>query len=97
MRAASGHFIDPTKLMNNQPDYVVFNGYANQYKDAPLTAKAGEQIRLYLLNAGPSQFSAFHVIGALFSRAYQDGNPANMTQVNQTVIVAPGGEWWSIW
>jgi nitrite reductase (NO-forming) len=31
------------------------------------------------------------VIGALFSRAYQDGNPANMTQGNQTVIVAPGG------
>ncbi len=92
-RAASdgSYMIDPTKLTNNQPDYVVFNGYANQYKDAPLTAKAGEHIRLYLLNAGPSQFSAFHVIGAIFSRAYQDGNPANMTQGNQTVIVAPGG------
>jgi len=83
--------LDPTKVMNDQPDYVVFNGYANQYKDAPLTAKAGEHIRLYILNAGPSQFSAFHVIGAILSNAYMDGNPANRTQGNQTVMVAPGG------
>ena len=83
--------LDSTKVMNDQPDYVVFNGYANQYKDAPLTAKAGERIRLYILNAGPSQFSAFHVIGAILSNAYMDGNPANKTQGNQTVIVAPGG------
>ncbi len=82
--------VDSTKLMNGIPDYVVFNGYANQYKDAPLTAKVGQKIRLYILNAGPSQFSAFHVIGAIFSNAYMDGNPANRTQGNQTVMVAPG-------
>jgi copper-containing nitrite reductase len=83
--------VDSTKMMNNTPDYVVFNGYANQYKDAPLTAKAGQKIRLYILDAGPSQFSAFHVIGAICSDAYMDGNPANRTQGNQTVMVAPGG------
>jgi len=83
--------LDPNKVLNGQPDYVVFNGYANQYKAAPLTAKAGEHIRLYVLNAGPSQFSAFHVIGALISNAYMDGNPANRTQGNQTVMIAPGG------
>ena len=83
--------VDSTKMMNNTPDYVVFNGYANQYKDAPLTAKVGQKIRLYILDAGPSQFSAFHVIGAIFSNAYMDGNPANRTQGNQTVMVAPGG------
>jgi nitrite reductase (NO-forming) len=89
--ADGSYSMDQTKIMNDQPDYVVFNGYANQYKDAPLTAKAGERIRLYVLNAGPSQFSAFHVIGAIISHAYVDGNPANMTQGNQTVTVAPGG------
>ncbi len=83
--------VDSTKMMNGMPDYVVFNGYANQYKDAPLTAKVGQKIRLYILDAGPSQFSAFHVIGAIFSNAYMDGNPANRTQGNQTVMVAPGG------
>ncbi|MDQ2885336.1 MAG: multicopper oxidase domain-containing protein [Chloroflexota bacterium] len=83
--------LDTTKVMNDQPDYVAFNGYANQYKAAPLTAKAGERIRLYILNAGPSEFSAFHVIGAILSDAYMDGNPANRTQGNQTVMVPPGG------
>ncbi len=83
--------VDATKLMSNLPDYVVFNGYANQYKDAPLTAKVGQRIRLFILNAGPSQFSAFHVIGALFSDVYIDGNPANHMVGNQTITVPPGG------
>jgi nitrite reductase (NO-forming) len=82
---------DMDKMMMNAPDYVVFNGYSNQYKDTPLQAKAGQHIRLFLLNAGPSLFSAFHVIGAIFSDTYMDGNPANHMQGNQTVIVAPGG------
>ena len=82
---------DMNKMMMNAPDYVVFNGYANQYKDAPLQAKAGERIRLFLMNAGPSLFSAFHVIGAIFSDTYMDGNPANHMYGNQTVVVAPGG------
>jgi nitrite reductase (NO-forming) len=83
--------VDPTKLMNGIPDYVVFNGYAEQYHDAPLKAKAGERIRLFLMNAGPTQFSAFHVIGAIFSDAYVDGNPANHMVGNQTVTIPPGG------
>ena len=83
--------ISGDKVMSDNPDYVVFNGYANQYKDSPLTAKAGERIRLFIVNAGPSEFSAFHVIGAIFSDAYVDGNPANHTVGDQTVTVPPGG------
>jgi nitrite reductase (NO-forming) len=56
-----------------------------------LKAKAGERIRLFLMNAGPTQFSAFHVIGAIFSDAYVDGNPANHMVGNQTVTIPPGG------
>ncbi|HEY6410534.1 MAG TPA: multicopper oxidase domain-containing protein [Ktedonobacteraceae bacterium] len=83
--------VDATKMMSGAPDYVVFNGYVNQYKDAPLTAKVGQRIRLFILNAGPSQFSAFHVIGALFSDVYIDGNPANHMVGNQTITIPPGG------
>ena len=83
--------VDSTKLDNATPDYVVFNGYANQYKDAPLMAKAGQRIRLFIVNAGPSEFSAFHAIGAIFSDAYADGNPANHTVDDQTVMIPPGG------
>src|SRR6266487_3828254 len=38
-----------------------------------------------------SEFSAFHVIGALFSDTYADGNPANHQVGNQTVTIPPGG------
>lgn len=73
------------------PDYVVFNGYANQYKDAPLSAQPGERIRLWVLNAGPTIPSAFHVIGAVFDTVYPDGNPQNALHGMQTVNVPPGG------
>lgn len=82
---------DNTKAMAMQPDYVTFNGYANQYKAAPLTAQLGERVRIFIVNAGPSEFSAFHVIGAIFANAYTDGNPANHTVGNQTVTIPPGG------
>ncbi len=82
---------DGTKANAATPDYVVFNGYANQYKDSPLTADPGERIRLWVVNAGPSTFSAFHVIGAIFDAAYADGNPANAQHGMQTVTVPPGG------
>lgn len=83
--------IDANKLMAGQPDYVTFNGYANQYQTAPLTAKAGQRVRLFIVNAGPSRFSAFHVIGAIFSDVYPDGNPANHTVGDQTLTIPPGG------
>jgi nitrite reductase (NO-forming) len=83
--------VDANKLNAGIPDYVVFNGYANQYIDTPLVAKAGQRIRLFIVNAGPTLFSAFHVIGAIFSDTYIDGNPANHLVGNQTVMVPPGG------
>jgi nitrite reductase (NO-forming) len=83
--------VNPTSLNNGIPDYVVFNGYANQYQAAPLTAKAGQRIRLFIVNAGPTLFSAFHVIGAIFSDYYPDGNPANHLVGDQTITIPPGG------
>lgn len=83
--------VDPNKLTSGIPDYVVFNGYANQYKTSPIVAKAGERIRIFIVNAGPTLFSAFHIIGAIFSDTYVDGNPANHMVGNQTVTVPPGG------
>lgn len=83
--------VDVDKVLKGQPDYTTFNGYANQYKDAPLPAKVGERVRLYVVNAGPSEFSAFHVIGTIFENAYADGNPANAQHGLQTVTIPPGG------
>ena len=73
------------------PDFVVFNGAANQYQQQPLQASPGELIRLRVVNAGPTLFSAFHVIGAIFDKVYPDGNPANVLRGVRTWTIPPGG------
>ncbi len=91
-KGADGIFqYDGTKALAVNPDYVVFNGYANQYQDKPLTANPGERIRIWVLNAGPSEFSAFHIVGAIFDKAYADGDPKNEETGRQTVMIPPGG------
>ena len=82
---------DIDRMLAVQPDFVTFNGSALQYQQQPLPAAPGELIRLYVVNAGPTLFSAFHVIGALFDRVYTDGNPANVMRGLQTWTVPPGG------
>ena len=82
---------DLNRMAAVQPDFVTFNGAANQYMQQPLTAAPGELIRLYVMNAGPTLFSAFHVIGALFDTVYVEGNPANPLRGIQTWTIPPGG------
>ncbi|WP_339061944.1 multicopper oxidase domain-containing protein [Tepidibacillus marianensis] len=84
---------DINDMMNGQPQVVVFNGKANKYKDKPLEAKPGELIRIYVVNAGPNNFSAFHIVGAIFDKAYPNGNPKNVQYGMQTVTVSPGGSY----
>src|SRR3546814_2975084 len=58
---------------------------------APLTAKPGERVRLYVLNAGPSNTSSFHVVGTIFDRVWLDGNPDNQLRGMQTVLLGSSG------
>jgi nitrite reductase (NO-forming) len=53
-----------------------FSGIADQYQDHPLVVRAGRRIRLYVLNAGPTLFAAFHVIGWIFDKVYVDEHAA---------------------
>jgi|GEM_PF-354588 len=55
------------------PDYVVFNGVANQYVDHPLEVATGERVRVFVLNAGPSVDSSFHVVGTIFDTVIKEG------------------------
>jgi nitrite reductase (NO-forming) len=73
------------------PDFVVFNGASNQYQQQTLPAAPGELIRLHVMNAGPTLFSAFHVIGAIFDKVYPDGNPQNVLHGVSTWTIPPGG------
>ncbi|HXF37257.1 MAG TPA: multicopper oxidase domain-containing protein [Actinomycetota bacterium] len=82
---------DPARMEAVEPSYVVFNGAANRYVDAPLAARPNELIRLWVMNAGPTLRTAFHVIGAVFDHVYPDGNPTNALNGIQTWDVPPGG------
>ena len=68
------------------PDVIAFNGYANQYKDEPIVVKRGERIRMWVLNGGPSIWSAFHVIGTVFDKTVIEGVEGKHAQ---TVNLAP--------
>ncbi|MEX1030746.1 MAG: multicopper oxidase domain-containing protein [Paenibacillaceae bacterium] len=82
---------DLNELITAAPQHMAFNGVAFQYMDAPLTAEAGEKVRLYFVNSGINKFSAFHVIGTIFDKVLLDGNPKNTLHGVQTVAVPPGG------
>jgi nitrite reductase (NO-forming) len=83
--------LDWNKLLHGAPDYVSFNGIAHQYADHPIRVKAGELLRFYVVDAGPNRISAFHVVGAIFSKVYPDGVAAHAWEGVQTATVPPGG------
>ncbi len=55
------------------PDAVVWNGVANQYADHPIEVPVGEEVRVFVLNAGPSIDSSFHVVGSIFHEVIKEG------------------------
>ncbi len=79
--------IDMGAALHKQPTFVVFNGKPFQYLKAPLDAKPGEWVRLYVLNVGPDGTCSFHVIGTILDRVWLDGNPANEMRGMQTVLL----------
>jgi nitrite reductase (NO-forming) len=68
-----GGVADPDRIAAGGPDLVVFNGYARQYDAAPLTARVGERVRIWVLAAGPNRESSFHVVGGQFDTVYREG------------------------
>jgi nitrite reductase (NO-forming) len=55
------------------PDFVVFNGVANQYLDNPIEVPVGETVRVFVLDAGPNVDSSFHVVGTIFHAVTKEG------------------------
>lgn len=77
---------DLAKMEAKEPDVIAFNGYAAQYEKAPIVVGRGERVRVYVLNSGPSIWSAFHVIGTVFDRTEIEGVEGFHAQ---TVNLAP--------
>jgi len=55
------------------PDFVMFNGAAFQYKDNPIEIPTGEEVRLFVLDVGPSIDSSFHIVGTIFDDVVKEG------------------------
>jgi nitrite reductase (NO-forming) len=55
------------------PDFVVFNGVANQYKDNPIQVTTKGRVRVFVLDAGPNIDSSFHVVGTIFDTVIKEG------------------------
>ncbi|MEO6884944.1 MAG: multicopper oxidase domain-containing protein [Jatrophihabitantaceae bacterium] len=85
---------DETKIAAGKPDAVVFNGYADQYVHAPIKVRAGERIRVWVVDAGPQFGTSFHVVGAQFDTVFKEGayllRPNNAEDgAAQTLDLAP--------
>ena len=83
--------LDFAKARATMPDWTTFNGYANQYVTHPLTSKPGETVRFYVVAAGPTLDTNFHVVGTIFDRAWVNGDMTKYQQGVQTVGVPAGG------
>jgi nitrite reductase (NO-forming) len=81
-----------TKLLDEHPEYVVFNGEVGALtKLHPLHAKVGDTVRIFFGDAGPNMTSSFHVIGEIFDRVYWDGGLSTPPQQGLQTITVPAG------
>lgn len=44
-----------------------------KYDHTPLTARVGERIRVWVLDAGPNRATSLHVVGGQFDTTYAEG------------------------
>jgi len=64
---------DLTKMINEDWDAIVFNGYHNQYKHAPIRVDTDKRYRVWVVDDGPSENSAFHIVGTVFDTVFKEG------------------------
>ncbi len=65
---------DLSKMQDEDFDAVVFNGYWNQYKFQPIRVEANERIRVWVVDVGPNENSAFHIVGTIFDTVFREGS-----------------------
>lgn len=91
-RVRSGRLHPTLKAMRRKlPRYVAFNGKAERYARHPIEVPVGEPVRIYMVDAGPTGSSAFHVIGNIFDTVQPDGNPDFSLSNVSTHLVGAGG------
>jgi nitrite reductase (NO-forming) len=88
---------DVKGMMAGNWQHTAFNGIPFRYDPVhdvnatqTLEAKPGERVRIYLVNAGPNDFTGFHPIAGIWDKVYPSGNPKNVLSDVQNYTVAPG-------
>lgn len=89
-RAAPGE-PDFGAALDRRPTHVVFNGRAFQYQEHPLEVAEGDRVRFFVVNAGPSFASDFHIVGAVFDHVYPGADRDQAIAGVQTWTVPAGG------
>lgn len=65
--------VDPAGIAAGTPSLTMFNGHATQYMHEKLPARPNERVRIWVLAAGPSKGTSFHVVGGQFDTVYKEG------------------------
>jgi nitrite reductase (NO-forming) len=85
---------DHEKMLDEQAEYLVFNGAAGALtSDAnALRVSVGDRVRIYFGVGGPNYVSSFHVIGEIFDLVYDEASLLSPPLEGvQTTLVPPGG------
>jgi nitrite reductase (NO-forming) len=83
--------LDMAKAQRQEPDWVTWNGYAGQYVAHPLTADPGQTVRFWVVDAGPSYDTDFHIVGTILNRAWLNADMTQFQRNVQTALVPAGG------
>ena len=90
-RAIGDQPFDMERAIDEDPSYVLFNGRDGALTgERALTARVGENVRLFVGNGGPNLVSSFHVIGEIFDVVRSEGGTAVSNDIQTTLIPAGG-------
>lgn len=78
-------------MLTGRPVYTAFDGSPLRYLRSPIKVRAGRPVRIYLVDAGPSVGSAFHVVGEIFDAVSPDGGLQSLHTGASTWYVPAGG------
>lgn len=83
---------DGNALLDEEPNYITFNGRIEEDGKPRMKMKVGEKARIYVGNGGVGLISSFHPIGEIFDTVYPEGGIGGSIFKNiQTTAVLPGG------
>jgi nitrite reductase (NO-forming) len=84
--------IDAGKMLEGNPEYVVFNGRTGSISKDAITVEQDQTVRMYVGNGGVNLVSSFHLIGEIFDTVYPEAAMGSEPHKNvQSTIVPAGG------